>query len=226
MCQAWTRTAGVHYAVRNSPGAPGAQRLRRWLMRTPPARTNENLRSWASMGDYSARHILLVPNLVSLTRLPLAALFVACLDTPWLALTVLLGAGATDMIDGWYARRFSQVTATGAVIDGITDKAFMATVVVSLILADRLSLFGALLLATREVGELPLVLWWALHRSKRQARAENPRANAVGKLCTSVQFVAVSAALFQVRWLEPVLVLSGVLGVVAALYYWRRETRT
>jgi cardiolipin synthase (CMP-forming) len=178
------------------------------------------------MGHYSARHILLVPNLVSLTRLPLAALFVAFVDTPWFALAVLLSAGATDMIDGWYARRFSQVTATGAVIDGITDKAFMATVVVSLILTDRLGVFGALLLATRELGELPLVLWWTLHQSKRRARAEKPRANAVGKLCTSIQFVAVSAALFEVTWLAPVLALSGLLGGVAAAYYWRRETRT
>ena len=175
------------------------------------------------MGHYSARHILLVPNLVSLTRLPLAALFAAWVDAPWLALAVLLSAGATDMIDGWYARRFSQVTATGAVIDGITDKAFMATVVVTLVLTHKLGMPGALLLATREVGELPLVLWWALHRSKRHARAKNPRANAVGKLCTSVQFVAVSAALFEVAWLAPVLALSGLLGVVAAAYYWRRE---
>lgn len=177
------------------------------------------------MGQFRSRDVLLVPSLVSLTRIPLAVLFVLWVDVPVAALAVLLAAGASDMVDGWYARRFDQATATGAVIDGVTDKSFMATVVVALLLSDKLGWLGALLLATRELGELPLVLWWTLQRAKRRARAEDPRANAVGKLCTIVQFFAVAAALIESRSVEPLLGLAGALGAAAAAYYWRRETR-
>lgn len=175
------------------------------------------------MGRYRLRHALLIPSLISLTRLPLAGLFVMAVDTPSVALFLLVLAGGSDMLDGWLARRLGQATATGAVIDGITDKAFMATVVVCLVVRGPLEPWGALQLATRELGELPLVLWWATHHDKRRARAEDPKANALGKLCTTVQFIAVLAALLNYAWLPWALAASAFLGLLAAARYWRRE---
>lgn len=175
------------------------------------------------MGQYRLRHALLVPSLVSLTRLPLAAMFVIVAAQPYAALGLLVVAAGTDMLDGWYARRFGQATATGAVIDGLTDKAFMATVVVTLVLADKVSVWGAVQLATRELGEFPLVAWWALHRDRRQARAEDPKANAVGKLCTIFQFGAVAGALTDAVWESAALAASALMGCLAAFRYWRRE---
>jgi cardiolipin synthase len=175
------------------------------------------------MGQYRLRHAFLVPSLVSWLRLPLAALFVLAANNAPAALSLLVVAAITDMIDGWYARRFRQATATGAVIDGLTDKAFMATVVITLIAHAKVSPFGALQLATRELGELPLVLWWALHRDRRQARAEDPKANAVGKLCTIFQFVAVVGALTDARWKDLALGAAALMGCLAAWKYWQRE---
>lgn len=175
------------------------------------------------MGQYRLKHAFLVPSLVSWLRLPLAALFVVAAESARLALVVLVVAAATDMVDGWYARRFRQATATGAVIDGVTDKAFMATVVVTLIVQDRVSLLGALQLATRELGELPLVIWWALHHDRRQARAEDPKANAIGKLCTIFQFAAVTGALMGANWRHLALGASAFMGCLAAWKYWQRE---
>lgn len=177
------------------------------------------------MGQYRLRHALLVPSLVSWLRLPLAALFVLAAGAPRVALALLVGAAATDMVDGWYARRFGQATATGAVIDGLTDKVFMATVVITLIVYDKVSLLGALQLATRELGELPLVIWWALHRDRRQARAEDPKANAIGKLCTVFQFAAVAGALTDAGWNHIALAASALMGCLAAWKYWQRELR-
>jgi phosphatidylglycerophosphate synthase len=81
------------------------------------------------MGAYRARDLLRVPSLLSLARLPLAAAFVLLVDRPPVLVLVLVAAGVTDVLDGWYARRFDQVTATGAVVDPITDKLFVLTVV-------------------------------------------------------------------------------------------------
>jgi len=175
------------------------------------------------MGQYRLRHAFLVPSLVSWLRLPLAALFVYVADRPNIALALLVVTAATDMVDGWYARRFGQATATGAVIDGVTDKAFMATVVVTLIAHDKVNLLGALQLATRELGEFPLVVWWALHRDRRQARAADPKANVIGKLCTIFQFAAVTGALTSAHWEHPALAASALMGCLAAWKYWQRE---
>ncbi len=42
--------------------------------------------------------------------------------------------------------------------------------------------------------ELPLVAWWALHEDGRRARAEDPRANWVGKAATVCQFLAIAGS--------------------------------
>ena len=63
---------------------------------------------------------LTVPNLLSLSRLPLAAAFLMTSETP--ARLALIGtASATDMLDGWLARR-GHPTRVGALLDPVADK--------------------------------------------------------------------------------------------------------
>jgi CDP-diacylglycerol--glycerol-3-phosphate 3-phosphatidyltransferase len=65
-----------------------------------------------------------VPNLLTLSRLPLSALLFACISNEawFLALIVFLIASITDALDGWWARRFNQFTAFGRVFDPLIDK--------------------------------------------------------------------------------------------------------
>jgi cardiolipin synthase (CMP-forming) len=177
------------------------------------------------LGHYRASDLLLPPSLVSLTRLPLAVAFALLVEQPLFAVLVLIAAGASDVLDGWLARTRGQATATGAVIDPITDKLFVGSVVVSLIDADRLTLSAVPLLAARELGELPLVAWWAVSHSKRTSRSEHPIANVPGKLATAMQFVAITAALFQSPWTGALLIATGAAGALAALSYIARELR-
>ena len=64
------------------------------------------------------------------TRVPLAAAFPFFW---WTARSRRSRSGLTDLLDGWYARKFGQVTATGAAIDPSTDKVFVLTVVGTLV---------------------------------------------------------------------------------------------
>jgi cardiolipin synthase (CMP-forming) len=176
----------------------------------------------AETGRYRARDLLLVPGILSLLRLPLAASFPFVVDEPALAFAVLMAAGLTDVLDGWYARRFRQVTATGCAIDPVTDKLFVLTVVTSLVVNGQLSLAAIVLLSTREIGELPLVLWLALNPRARSARAEHPAANVPGKVATLLQFAAVSAALFGAPHALLWIGAAAVAGAWAACVYWRR----
>jgi CDP-diacylglycerol--glycerol-3-phosphate 3-phosphatidyltransferase/cardiolipin synthase len=178
------------------------------------------------MGVYRVRDLLRVPGLLSLSRVPLAAAFPLVAQRPAIALAVLVAAGLSDVLDGWYARRFGQVTATGAAIDPTTDKVFVLTVVITLVVLGRLSWVEVLLLSTRELGELPLVLWIASSRRARTQRAAHPSANALGKLGTVSQFAAATAALFRLqRETHGLVIAASFLGVVAAANYWLRAFR-
>ena len=68
--------------------------------------------------------LLNVPNLLSLSRLPLAVALFACVSAgAWgTGLAVFLVACATDWLDGWWARRYGPLTLVGRNLDPMTDK--------------------------------------------------------------------------------------------------------
>lgn len=177
------------------------------------------------MGLYRARDLLLPPSLISFVRVPLAAVFPFVHDRPWLAFAVLAASGFSDVLDGWWARRHGQATPMGAVVDPITDKVFVLTVVVTLVVAHKLSPVSVLLLSTREIGELPLVVWLSLSHDARKKRTDHPKANAPGKAATALQFAAVAAALFHWPYTGILIAVTAGAGVVAAVVYWMRELR-
>jgi CDP-diacylglycerol--glycerol-3-phosphate 3-phosphatidyltransferase len=173
-------------------------------------------------GSYRWRDVFLAPGLLSLARAPLALAFPFVVERTAWALIVIVLAGVTDVLDGYCARRFGQATPTGAALDPITDKLFVLTVAVTLVVTGHFSLGAVLLLSTREVLELPLVVWFALSPRARSARAEKPMANALGKLATVLQFLAVFSTLLRWSITEVWIGATAVVGVLAALSYWIR----
>ncbi|HET6575495.1 MAG TPA: CDP-alcohol phosphatidyltransferase family protein [Fimbriiglobus sp.] len=76
-----------------------------------------------------------VPNLLSLSRLPLAVVLCACIAAEaWpAALAVFAAAALTDWLDGWWARRFNQGSALGRSLDPLTDKVLVGAAFIYLI---------------------------------------------------------------------------------------------
>lgn len=175
------------------------------------------------MRRYRLADALHWPSFLSASRVPLGALFVAVCAHPWAAIGVLATAAITDVLDGWLARRMRLANATGALIDGIADKIFVACVAYGLIASGRLGWLGLIALATREIGELLLLGWYLLSHARRRKGAPLPSADAYGKATTSLQFLAVTLSLLAPRALPPVLAAAALLGAVAALHYVRRE---
>lgn len=171
---------------------------------------------------YRARDVVRVPGLLSLSRVPLAALFPLAKDAR-AAFAILVVAGVTDVLDGWYARRFSQATPTGAALDPLTDKVFVTSVVVTLVARDLLPLRLVPLLGARELIELPLALWLLASARARLLRADNPKANVPGKLATAAQFACLTLALFGAgsSVVGAVSVVAAAFGAIAAVLYWR-----
>jgi CDP-diacylglycerol---glycerol-3-phosphate 3-phosphatidyltransferase len=174
--------------------------------------------------NYRLRDLLLLPNLLSAARLPLALVFPLTLSRPWLALSVLAAAAATDVLDGWFARRFGQATPIGAVVDGIADKVLAATVMVALVVQEFLSPVTAMLLATRELIELPLALGVLLSRRARELEIDRG-ANRAGKFATTLEFIVIALVILGLHVAPVAIGAVALLGAVAGVSYWRRELR-
>jgi len=177
------------------------------------------------MERLNPRDVLSIPGLLSLVRLPLAAAFPFVVRKPFAAVAILAAAGLSDLLDGWWARRFGRATLAGAVLDPIVDKLFVGAVAVSLLLADRLSLGEVLLLGVRDVVELPLLVWLLFDTSSLTDRSGHVRANVFGKVVTALQFATVVTALFLLPLAWPLAVVSGASGLLAAATYWSRLFR-
>jgi CDP-diacylglycerol--glycerol-3-phosphate 3-phosphatidyltransferase len=76
-----------------------------------------------------------VPNLLTLSRLPLSVLLFACIEfQAWVAaLATFAVAAVTDSVDGWWARRFNQTSVFGRVFDPLTDKVLIGGAFIFLI---------------------------------------------------------------------------------------------
>lgn len=173
-----------------------------------------------TMRQLTLRDLWRAPGLLSLSRLPLALLFVLSRSHPRFAIGVLFVAAATDLADGWLARRFHQETPTGRVLDPITDKVFVATVIVSLVVARSLSMGEALLLGTREFCEIPVVF---LMRRRRQRERRIRGANYAGKAATFLQFASVAAVLLGSSHRGWLVLATALCGVFAGVSYAKRE---
>jgi cardiolipin synthase (CMP-forming) len=194
--------------LRRAPGAPTLTRMR--APRTPA-------------GFFSAKEILLPPNLLSLLRLPLAAIFPFVAGSRNKALLVLALAGLTDVLDGYLARRGAQETATGAVIDPIADKLFALSVVGTLVAQGKIPRWGVPALLAREILEAPLLVWVLLRPPEEGNAPVEVRSMTPGKMATTAQFAAVLAAMELPAALPAALAAAAITGTVAGVFYWRRE---
>ncbi len=96
-------------------------------------------------------NIYTVPNLLTLSRIVATPLigYLIVEHCYYEASIALLVASATDVLDGWIARRCKQQTYLGSVLDPMADKVLMTTLVLSLAHADLIpgiSLFNNIML--------------------------------------------------------------------------------
>lgn len=128
------------------------------------------------MPNFKLRDLLLLPNLISLSRLLIAPAVAVALSydtlagTLWaLGLSVL--AGISDGLDGYAARKGRHVTETGIIVDPIADKIFAAIVTIALYAYRELPLWLVCVVIGRDV--LILLLGTILLRGKKVAVPSN-----------------------------------------------------
>jgi CDP-diacylglycerol--glycerol-3-phosphate 3-phosphatidyltransferase len=106
-------------------------------------------------------------------------------------------ASATDLVDGWIARRYELVTPFGKVADPIADKALTGSALVLLSVYGALPWWVTAVILIREWG-ITLMRFWVLRYGVIPASQG-------GKLKTALQIVAIAWYLWPVpAALEPV----------------------
>ena len=76
------------------------------------------------------------------------------LESPVWALIVFLTAGATDVVDGYLARRFNWITNLGKILDPLADKLMQCTALVCLCIKHLVPIWFALIFFAKELATL------------------------------------------------------------------------
>src|SRR6201994_3072763 len=143
-----------------------------------------------------------LPNALTLLRIFFVPLLVAALVGERLGLDTLLGvsvalaiflaAATTDLLDGYLARRWGQVTTVGTLLDPIADKLLISAALVSLVQVRVVPGWLVVLLVGREFAVSGL-------RSIAAAEGYTISASELGKTKTVSQVVAISLLLIGIH---------------------------
>lgn len=98
-----------------------------------------------------------LPNFLTVIRILLIPVFVVLFSDPTperslAAAIVFVVAAVTDLLDGYLARRRSQITRLGRLLDPIADKLLVLSGLILLVQFDRVAAIVAILIIAREVA--------------------------------------------------------------------------
>jgi CDP-diacylglycerol--glycerol-3-phosphate 3-phosphatidyltransferase len=180
-----------------------------------------------------------LPNTLTLLRIFFVPLLVAAMveqnfqihwnGTVWvgneaLALIIFWAAAATDLLDGYLARRWGQITTVGTLLDPIADKLLISAALISLVQIHRVPGWMVILIIGREFAVSGL-------RSIAAAEGYTIRASELGKTKMVMQVAAISLIVLSVRWDAlsgfAMLCMWGVMifGLASAVDYFRKFWR-
>jgi len=148
-----------------------------------------------------------LPNLLTLLRIFFVPMLVAALvqehlslqvagfviSNSLLALAIFLAASATDLLDGYLARRWKQVTTVGTLLDPIADKLLISSALIALVQVHVVPAWIVILIVGREFAVTGL-------RSIAAQGGYTIKASELGKTKMVAQVIAVSLCLMGMHW--------------------------
>lgn len=173
----------------------------------------------------SSRAIDSLPNVLSCSRLVLAAGFVAASGTD--ARLGLIGVAAvTDFLDGWLARRVRATSRWGALLDPIADRVFVLTVVGTFLFSGLLGTGSYFVLIMRD---LATAVGFLVARVIPWLRPVEFKARIGGKVVTVLQLFTLAAVLVAPAVVPAMLALVAAASLYSigdyTLALWRARER-
>jgi CDP-diacylglycerol---glycerol-3-phosphate 3-phosphatidyltransferase len=148
-----------------------------------------------------------LPNLLTLLRIFFVPMLVAALvqenlhftlgdfivTNNLLALGIFLAASATDLLDGYLARRWKQVTTVGTLLDPIADKLLISAALIALVQVHVVPAWIVILIIGREFAVTGL-------RSIAASAGYTIKASELGKTKMVAEVMAISLFLLGMHW--------------------------
>ncbi len=166
-----------------------------------------------------------IPNALTILRLALIPIFVGLMlaDDPanWPAGIVFAGAGVTDQVDGFLARRWHVESQFGKIADPLADRLMIDAAAVMLWVTGRLPWYAALVILSRD---LLMVVGYRLVAN----RGYDFEVTRVGKLATWVLYLAIGLVLVTdpgVDWPVWLFWIGVGLALVATAQYVQKARR-
>lgn len=166
------------------------------------------------------RTILTDPaHLLSVVRIPMAALIWWRPQEPAFLLVMLALAAVTDVLDGLVGRRLhpaAEGTANiGAWLDPVCDKTFMVSAAAAIAVTWHVDVVVVLLLLVRDLAMPPLTLLFRLVAGPGMFHGHDFRARWSGKLTTGAQVFTLAAVVVVPSAVWPMAIATAMLGIIA-----------
>ena len=95
-----------------------------------------------------------IPNIISMVRILLVPAFCITYFTPGMRLIsfiILIASGLSDIVDGYIARKFNQITDLGKVLDPIDDKLFQMSTIACLCIDGVVGIWLLIIVTAKEL---------------------------------------------------------------------------
>jgi phosphatidylglycerophosphate synthase len=157
------------------------------------------------------------PSVLSGFRLVAALTFPFCPEKFWIWL--IIGAGLSDIFDGWLARKWHVESWQGGLIDAIADKLFVLTVLIVFAAADKFSPLWIPIVISRDILVLCTALYIAVLKLWRSFTQMGARIS--GKLTTGGQFILFFTVILAWEKTTTALLFASFCSLLAAYDYGR-----
>lgn len=182
---------------------------------------------WTIPNVLTLMRIAMIPVFVGIFYLPANAVTSEGLPAHWVNLTastVFILAALTDWLDGYWARKYQQMSKFGAFLDPVADKLMVAAALILLVELNRIGAVVALIIIGREIAISALREWMAI-----LGKSANVAVAMVGKIKTVAQMIAIILLLWfdplwgiNIQWIgEWLIVLAALLTLISMGYYLR-----
>ena len=136
-------------------------------------------------------------------------------------MAIFVGAGITDGLDGWIAKKFNCVTRLGSILDPIADKVLIVSTYVVLVLLGDLPFWLLLLIVFRDLG---IIGGYLILDTLHDSVPLHP--SFLSKVNTLLQIILVAVVLIDragwvhLPWLNEVLIgLVGLTTLISGIHY-------
>src|ERR1700681_1113182 len=148
-----------------------------------------------------------VPNSLTIARIFFVPLLVAALvqenvairvdgmviTNEWLALGIFLIAAGTDLLDGFLARRWGQITTIGTLLDPIADKLLISAALISLVQVHAAPAWMVVMIIGREFAVSGL-------RGIAAVEGYTIKASELGKTKMALQVLAIALVMVSIHY--------------------------